>query len=256
MTGKHKLRKQTHKGEKPRMVRPAILILAMALTLLSLAALPTVAHAGAWSREKGTWFTASAAEFSGYQDINGDTQIKVFNNLYLEYGLTQSLTIGLDVGHTPGTYPDARVFLRLPVLKRGAHILSVEASTGHAGGLVSGLHYSSLGASYGRSFQLAGHDGWLGLDTRIVQGHGPAAEHIKHSKLDLTLGLTHANGLKSMAQVFHTQVGDSPYTTFAPSLVVPVGRKLKIQTGLLVDLHATGPIEHKLGLKLGLWREF
>ena len=207
-----------------------------------------MATAGAWPRDKGSWFLATSTEISDLEVARRPGELSIFNNLYMEHGLTRSLTLGLDIGHSVGSDPDYRVFVRAPVLSRQGTYLSLEASLGR----VDDLNYSAIGFGYGRGFTLGPNSGWFGLDTRLVRAEGPGAEHLRQSKLDVTAGLTFADGLQAMAQVFHTQVSDTPYTSLAPSIVIPVGRRAKIQGGLLFDLRTPA----LPGVKIGLWREF
>lgn len=227
----------------------------MRLLAVIFALLASMASAGAWPRDKGRWFLATSTQISGFGAARNLTQLELFNNLYLEYGLTQSLTLGLDIGQSIGfdpTYhasdPNYRLFARLPLVERQGSRLAVEASLGKAGDQT----YTAVGLNFGRGFTLGPNYGWFSVDTRQVMAEGPGAEFLRQSKLDVTAGLTFASRLKAMAQVFHTQVGPDPYTSFAPSVVLPFGDRLKVQGGLIFDLQEPAPP----GVKIGLWQEF
>ncbi|WP_323766438.1 hypothetical protein [Marinovum sp.] len=208
----------------------------------------TMASAGAWPRDKGAGFLASSTQISGFGQGCRIEALSIFNNLYLEYGLTRSLTLGLDIGQSVGDDPNYRLFLRAPVIHRQGKYLSLEASLGQVGD----LSYTALGLSFGRGFTLGAASGWFGLDTRRVQAEGPGAEYLRQSKVDVTAGLTFPGGVKAMAQVFHTRVGETLYTSLAPSVVVPLGKRSHLQGGLLFDLQSPA----LPGVKLGLWQEF
>lgn len=208
----------------------------------------TLASAGAWPRDKGSWFLSTATEIGGFGTARRMSELTVFNNLYLEYGLTRSLTLGLDVGQSVGADPNTRVFVRLPLAQRQGKYLSLEASLGQVGG----VHYTALGLGFGRGFTLGGTSGWLGVDTRQVQAEGPGATYLRQTKLDVTAGLSFPSGVKAMAQVFHTRVAGATYTSLAPSVVLPLGGRRNLQGGVLIDLETPGPP----GVKIGLWQEF
>ncbi len=206
------------------------------------------AWAGAWPREAGRGFVAVSSEFGGFDVAEDIGDLEVFNNLYLEYGLTERLTLGLDIGHKIGFDPNTRVFARLPLWQSAGQALAVEASLGVEGAVT----LYALGLNYGRGFDLAGTPGWFGVDTRWVEAEGDGAEFLRQTKIDVTAGLSFDNGVKAITQVFHTQVGDTAYSSLAPSLVVPITAQLQLQTGVLFDLqHGAAPV-----LKLGLWQDF
>ena len=72
------------------------------LTLaLALAGLAGHASAGAWPREEGSLFVSSLARLSWPQDTTTWTSYEPtgeYYTLYVEYGLTERLTVGLDLG--------------------------------------------------------------------------------------------------------------------------------------------------------------
>lgn len=211
---------------------------------------PVAALAGPWPREAGEGFVSTATEIRGFTLAGDVGQLTQFSSLYLEYGLTRSLTLGLSLGHGTAADTDARAFVSLPVYHLGGQRAALELSVGRVGATT----YSGVALHYGRGFQVLGRDGWIAVEARLDHaiGAGFALGALRQSKLDLTLGLTHPNGLKTMAQVFNTTTGDDIYSTFAPGIAVPVGPNHQIETGLLIDLNDSGPP----GVKIGLWHEF
>lgn len=211
-----------------------------------------MAHAGAWPRDQGRIFTANSIELKGVRLDRDLLRTPYYSSSYLEYGLGRSLTLGLHMGHGSTARLDARAFLRVPLSQTDPHRVAVEVSAGYH----ADREYVGLGLQYGRGFKVFDRFGWLSLESRVDfhtgsrTGTGTGA--YRQAKLDVTLGLTHGNGIKTMAQLFVTETNDEIYATFAPVVVIPVWKQLKLETGLLYDIaHGT-----ERGLKIGFWQEF
>lgn len=210
--------------------------------------LASIASAGAWPREKGRVFIANSLELKEFRFDRELMQTPYFSSSYIEYGLPHSLTLGLHTGHGSTAELDARAFLRIPLSQTDPHRFAIEIS----GGLYADNTYLGLGLSYGRGFKLWKRYGWLSVDTRVDFFTGAKEQGYRQAKLDVTLGLTHPNGIKTMAQFFATETNDEIYASFAPGVVIPVWKQLKIETGLLYDM----TLEAAPSLKLGFWQEF
>ena len=90
---------------------------------LMLALAATEAAAGAWPRPKGETFVSIATRQStGARTLIAAVQdIESYNSIYVEHGLTDRLTVGLDAGRATGpdeTVDAALVFARLPIVKK------------------------------------------------------------------------------------------------------------------------------------------
>lgn len=210
--------------------------------------LASLADAGAWPRDQGRVFIASAVELKGFRFDRDLRSTPYFSSTYIEYGLPHSLTLGLHTGHGSTAELDARAFLRLPLSQSDPHRFAFEISAGQQ----TTNRYIGLGLSYGRGFKLWDRYGWLSVDTRMDFYTGKRQQNYRQAKLDLTLGLTHPNGLKTMAQLFATETNNDIYASFASGLVIPVFKHLKLETTMIYDLtHESAP-----SLKMGFWQEF
>ena len=210
--------------------------------------LATLADAGPWPREKGRVFTANSIELSGFRLDRDLMQTPYFSSSYMEYGLSRSLTIGLHVGHGSSAELDARAFLRVPLSQTDPHRFAVELSAGMAGD----TGYVGLGLQYGRGFTLFERNGWITIEGRVDMLSREHGMDYRQGKLDVTLGLTHRNGVKTMAQLFATETGGDIYASFAPGVAVPLWRRATLEAGVLLDVTRG----NEPGLKLGLWQEF
>lgn len=210
-------------------------------------ALPHAGHAGAWLRERGTTFTSSSFTINYFRDSASTT--------YIEHGLRDDLTIGIDVGYFTTRFGTtsgfATAFLRRPLGpntgdSKWAYELGV--GTGWIGEFI--LPHVKAGVSWGRGFKLGDTYGWMAVDASVIIDV-TYAERV--SKLDSTIGLNLNDQFKSILQVFYTHIEGDGFTTVAPSIVfTPPKRKYSIQLG------AESPLGFwdDTSLKVGLWRSF
>lgn len=138
------------------MIRAVLLSLVIVLT-------GAMARAGAWPREEGELFLS----FGGNIALFGDAVRPVHYDptIYLEYGLTERLTLGLD-GYTAdaGTAGSLFAWLRVPWRPDAAgDVWAVSAGLGttllHDGAQEA---TSRLGLHWGRGLE----NGWLALDAQ------------------------------------------------------------------------------------------
>lgn len=222
--------------------------------MLRLAALLMIlahpAWSGAWPRDRGQWFVATSVELRGYAVADKVQDLSYYSSFYLEHGLTDRLTVGLNAGHGTSADTDVRAFLRMPVLSSGSRKLALELSVGK----IDHKAYTGVGLQYGRGFEIAGRPAWFSVEGRVehVVGQELAMDSKRQGKFDVTLGMTHANDVKSMVQVFNTEIDGTIYPTLATGLVVPLGGEFSLESGLLFDLIDGG----RPGLKFGLWKAF
>ncbi len=221
-------------GELTMMIRLALLLLAFA----------SVAHAGAWPRGKGNGFAmvslqATAPSLSG--------PVSYYTSSYVEFGLTDKLTLGSDVGHSVSGNSKALLFLSYPIATLGEkHHFAAEISFGR----IAGDTVVRPGLNYGFGFENRIGKGWFTLDSlfehHIDRGHTDV-------KADITLGFNHERGFKSILQLqLGKQRGDNGFARLAPSFAMPMGRKMHFELGFSTELR--GPKAY--GIKAGLWRAF
>lgn len=203
--------------------------------------------AGPWLREKGSTFTSVA--FATTWDLQSSS------TTYLEYGWSDTTTIGADIGvfrsPTSGQDGFATVFLRKPLGKNaGSSRLAYELGLGASweGALV--FAHLKTGLTWGRGFQLREKSGWMTVDASVRWDLGRSNQV---TKIDSTVGLNFNEKFSGMFQLFLTNTEGDTFAKLAPSLIyTPKSGKFKIQVGLeaLTDDIANPAI------KLGLWREF
>lgn len=215
---------------------------AAVVLMLACLALATPAQAGAWPRGKGNVFLtfshhATAGRLSG--------PVYNYTAFYMEYGLNETLTLGLDLGHGVSGEDKAIVFLRGPLWEPGRFgRLGWEMGLGR----IAGANALRPGLSYG--MDLPGGAGWLALDILIeIPLDAPRLDR----KADLTLGLNHSDRLRSIWQLqTGKSQGDPGFARIAPSLVWKLRDNTHVELGASAEMRSA----RAFGLKLGIWQEF
>lgn len=211
--------------------------------LLLLPWLAGMAAAGAWPRDKGQSFLALSGQ------VDGPDQFGLYRQsftLYAEYGATERLTLGLDIGGDAQRMTKAIAFARWPIgPAERAMKIAYEIGVGE----VEEEAALRPGLSLGRGFTLSGRHGWAAIDGRAVLfGGGQAA-----LESDITIGLSTTPHSKAILQI---QTGrpafGRTYSRFAPSFVHETKPGLYLEFGVVAPLSGGG----ENGVKLGLWRQF
>ncbi|SMX38295.1 hypothetical protein [Maliponia aquimaris] len=223
-------------------MRPAAFLL-RAFVFMCLGAM---AQAGAWPRKAGEGFATIAVRLGWPQDMGDWTSLEPtqdYSTLYLEYGLTDRLTLGLDLGHSVSGGGKTVIFLQYPVRQADTGA-QVSAQLGF--GVISGERIIRPGLSAGWSLKR----GWVSVD-------GVAETYLDDGrtdlKLDMTWGRNLAHDRKLIVQLQTGQPdGRDPFARLAPSIVLPLRGRFKLEAGATWGL--TG--DTSMGLKLGLWTDF
>ncbi|WP_386625279.1 hypothetical protein [Sulfitobacter geojensis] len=205
------------------------------------------AQAGAWLREKGTGFVSlsfGATQFS-----------ETTNALYIEYGLSDKTTVGLDVS----TFTNAlnvrngfgNIFLRRAIGPTDQpHKWAYEIGFGGLWGNEMQLPTVKTAISWGRGFKIAERDGWVNMDAAYVY-EPTLGEHI--TKLDATLGLNFGTITTGLLEVTLSSQNSETYGAFEPSVLIrPKESRFSIKVGAQVPFDE----QEKAALKLGIWRSF
>ncbi|WP_297772141.1 hypothetical protein [uncultured Roseovarius sp.] len=201
------------------------------------------ARAGAWPREKGQGFLSVSGQIDQPDDFGFYNH---FIGLYAEYGATDRLTLGLDLGGDTLRMTKGIAFARWPLgqLERPLK-LAVEIGLGQ----VDGQNALRPGLSVGQGFTIWDRHGWAAVDGRLVLFK--SGGHTLES--DMTIGLSTSRRSKTILQI---QTGrpahGRPYTRLAPSFVYRMRPGAYLEFGLIAPLSGSG----KRGLKLGIWRKF
>lgn len=218
------------------------LLLTIWAVLLSLPA-----HAGAWAREKGDMFIAAGGNFW----LSDGSQLPVHYDptLYAEYGLTDRVTIGLDL-HTAdkGQIISGFVFANVP-------LGPTDGRNKWAGNLAYGYRTDATrpdevllrgGLSWGRGLE----DGWLAVDASVTFGTADASWR---PKLDATWG---HNWDDRWTTTFQLQTGqgftNDYYAKVSPTIVWTMREDIRLSLGYVQAL--TG--DRGAGLKLETWLSF
>ncbi len=206
-----------------------------------------MAHSGAWAREEGQFFIASASNVTLFDDI--DDPMYYDPTFYAEYGLTPLVTLGAEYFTTErDTVQTGFVFARIPLgdttgtdrfaasLAFGAEILPFEDPTP----LVRG------GLSWGRGLD----NGWLAVDTSATYNR---ATELFIPKADFTWG---HNLTDRWTVMFQLQTGrtkdDADYRKIESAVVFSVMDGMRITFGAIQPLNGDDPG----ALRLGLWQTF
>jgi hypothetical protein len=200
--------------------------------------------AGAWLKDPGEGFNSLAMVAQ-----NTPFGLVTEGRVFLEYGLTDRLTVGLNAIAQQSGDGEVLAFARLPLRsEEQAHRLAIELGLGAQKdqGVWSGL--SKVTLSYGRGFENRWGYGWFSVDAaleyREVQNDIPL-------KVDVTVGQSSGMRWRPILQV-ETQTSRRGGTswTIAPGVMRdgPNGTTFVVQA----ERHS----DHRYGLRLGLWRSF
>jgi hypothetical protein len=204
------------------------------------------ADAGAWPRKQGDGFASLSVRLGWPQDIETWQSMdptEDYSTLYLEYGLTDRLTLGFDIGHSVGGGGKTVFFLQWP-LRQADQGPQISAQMGV--GTIAGNQVIRPGLSMGWGLK----NGWMSLDT-VAETY--LDDGRTDMKLDMTWGRNLPQDRKLIVQV-QTGLPDGrdPFVRIAPSLVLPLRGSVKLETGATFGL--TG--DSSMGLKFGFWTDF
>jgi hypothetical protein len=216
------------------------------VTAVAALGLPATAAASAWPQEKGSGFASAAVHLSWPQDIRtwqSTDPTRRYDALYFEYGLTDRLTAGLDLGRAISGAIKSVGFLQLPLTAPDAPL----KAAGQLGlGVIDGAEVVRPGLSLGMGWER----GWLAADALVEQ---PLDGNAFDVKLDMTFGLNLPRDRKLILQLQSgQQAGDPAFLRVAPSVVIPLLGPVSAELGGIWGLVG----DDSMGLKLGVWTEF
>ncbi|MBV2358771.1 hypothetical protein KUH32_03215 [Thalassococcus sp. CAU 1522] len=202
--------------------------------------------AGAWPQPAGSGFSSTSVELGWPRDRAARDPARPngrYTSLFFEYGVTDRLTLGLDLGRDLAGRTKAVAFARLPLRRAdtGPRV-AVEMGLGKVGD--DAVLRTGLSLGYGLA------NGWLAADLLADIGRNGLGSE---AKLDLTWGRNLAHDRKLMLQLHAAKpaLGDATLRV-APSLVTPLGGSLMLQTGLVYGLSG----DETAGIRLGIWAKF
>src|SRR6056297_663813 len=133
--------------------------LATGIFLLSLSYV-SAACAGAWPRAQGDGFGSVSVRLGWPQDVETWSSLEPtqdYSTIYLEYGLTDKLTLGADIGHSVSGSGKTVLFLQWPLRQTDS---GMQASAQLGVGLISGTRVVRPGLSVGWGLET----GWISVD--------------------------------------------------------------------------------------------
>ena len=221
----------------------------------------SAALAGAWARTPGEVFLSfSTAMSTDLEALSlGALDPVRYDSAYLEYGLGQRLTFGLDLGR--GEYvQEAMAFLRYTITPPDTRLqLAGDIGAGRRSVEVLGdstLLRAGLSVGYGFSLEprrwlpqgLSG--GWASVDAVAIWDMD---RDENRWKVEATLGLSASDRLSLMIQAVAEQwPGLDVGYSLNPSVVVQIGQRSSLELGVRTTLSD----DPEVGLELGFWRRF
>jgi hypothetical protein len=226
------------------------------LSALLLLAAASQVEAGAWPREPGAVFLSFSSTLStGAETLLAPlTDIRSASQVFAEYGLSETWTLGLDALRATGddaTLTAGLVSLRRPVWRGdGGGIAAAELGLGFLDDADGTQARVRPGLSWGRGFESLRGGGWLGVESS-VELRLPSGDTAV--KADFTAGLKPTDTWMLIAQVQTGLYPDAdPIVRLAPSVVRRLGPKSHAQLGLLGSVAG----DDAVGVKLAFWFSF
>tara|TARA_R110002051_G_scaffold93824_2_gene163606 strand:- start:19503 stop:20168 length:666 start_codon:yes stop_codon:yes gene_type:complete len=217
------------------------------LTLLFSLCFATIATAGAWPREKGTIFIAAGGNFL----LSDGAQLPVHYDptVYAEYGLSERVTIGLDLYTADaGRIGSAFFFTSFP-------LGDLEARDKFAANVAFGVRVDAenpsemllrAGLSWGRGLT----NGWIAVDALAT--YGTNARTFR-PKIDVTWGRRWSERWTTSLQLQTGQgFTNDYYAKVAPSIIYDLKDNIQVHLGAVHAL--TG--DRGSGLKFETWLTF
>lgn len=202
-----------------------------AVAALALMLAGGTAEAGAWSRDKGDVFLSFGGNVALFE---GATRPVHYDpTLYIEYGLTDRLTVGFD-GYTSDATEivNGFVFLRYPIgSTEGAQRLALSVAAG--GSEIPGLALEATGR-LGLHWGYGMDRGWLAADATTVFG---LAGGEREGKLELTWGREVTDRWTGLLQL-QGGIGFSgdTYAKVTPSVMYELSDSTRLRAGLVQAL--------------------
>lgn len=204
------------------------------------------AQAGAWLRDPGKFFFSASA--TGYRtDSLRDYKLAAYG----EWGVSEKLTLGLDLNEYGAVNGHAMIFVRLPLGQAGEFgRFAAELGLGKHQILGEWHRMYKATVSYGRSFRSDLGNGWLAVDAAQERRFGLSKPFWKS---DLTAGLSTDRTIDPLLQIETSYLsGTSLIWSVIPSIMI----RARGNTAWLIGVEKKSAFPDAFGLKLGFWRSF
>ncbi|MBL3596845.1 hypothetical protein JMM63_14935 [Rhodovulum sulfidophilum] len=225
------------------------LALVLTASAAALGAAPP-AMAGAWLQEKGSGLLAFSHEAN--RDRTWDSRWG-YNSLYVEYGMTPKLTLGLDAGQGD----DADDWKAIAFLRFATELgwmpgqLATEFGAG-AAGAPGGLTEPVIrtGLSWGTGFTTPDGTGWINLDARTDTR--PQSALVDY-KLDITLGVMPNPRTQLTLELWgEDSATEARRVKLSPAVSRRIGKGTWLRLGGIFGIHN----DRSIGLVIGSRIEF
>lgn len=205
------------------------------------------ADAGAWLREKQTGFASLSFGVTETEDATG--------TFFLEYGLSEKTTIGVDISafraNSSAVNGFGNLFVRRSIGPTDrTSKWAYEVGIGGYFDEDKTLPAVKTTVSWGRGFQMRDRPGWVNIDaTYILEPELKSDE----TKLDATAGYAFGGITTGILEVTYSNRNNNSFGAVEPSLLFSPK-----QTAFQIKLGAQFPIDEddSKSLKLGIWRSF
>ncbi|MFT4743079.1 MAG: hypothetical protein ACI91Z_001053 [Yoonia sp.] len=217
------------------------------LIFLGLICAANLAHAGAWSREKGQLFIAAGGNFL----LSDGAQLPVHYDptVYAEFGLSERLTLGMDL-HTAdaGRIGSIFFFASVPIGDLQSH--QKFAANLSLGARANALAQTEALIRGGLSWGMGLDNGWLSIDASATYG---TDDRTFRPKVDATFGYRWTDKWTTSLQVQTGQgFTNDYYAKIAPSVTYNLRDNIKLHLGAVHAL--TG--DRGSALKFETWLTF
>ena len=226
-------------------LRPTWVVAVSAMTFALCVAKARTADAAAWPRKEGQGFLS----FNLRRTVDGP-DFGDFGSLYYEYGLTERLTFGVDIGSNIATgQTKAIAFLRHPVMQSdGPDVFAVEMGVGLTDRQAGKIFTLQPGLSWGRPVEGGWGRGWLGIEGKLALFEDSGSLR----KIEATFGINHDSGSLSIFQLIQSDPSGGP-----SSWAVEASHVVKLSERTFLDLGASyGFSQAPVVVKIGFWQIF
>lgn len=234
------------------------------------------ANAGAWPRGEGNlFFSVSYEEARSWETIEiteedpiPEVEISSYTSLYVEYGLTDKTTIGLDTGSEDSNTPSQVIFFSSYAVSPETWTLKLAAEFGLGRRSFEATPFDQAnlrdlepagtesilrpGLSLGASYDTFLGSGWTTLDARQ---EFRTVKNETVTKVDLTTGVTFGkkNSLGYVQFQYSDYPSSDPNIRVVPTYVQRINKVISLQSGVFADVWGSGT---RFGTTIGLWLEF
>jgi hypothetical protein len=215
--------------------------------LLGLISAANLAHAGAWARDKGDLFIAAGGNFL----LSDGAQLPVHYDptLYAEYGLSERMTIGMDL-HTADAGRIGSIFFFASFPIGGLESKQKFAATLSLGARANVHAQTETLVRGGLSWGIGLDTGWLAVDASATYG---TDNRTFRPKVDATYGHRWSDKWTTSLQLQTGQgFTNDYYAKVAPSVTYNLRDDIKLHLGAVHAL--TG--DRGSGLKFETWLTF